>query len=147
MADTDRQGPFWDLLEGRVAPPPVAALLGWKLVAVDPERGTIRLEFAAKSDFLNPAGVIQGGILGAMLDDTMGPAAVAFLGGRHFAQTLELKTNFIRAARPGRLFGDAKVVHRGRDILFLEGALSDEAGKLIATATATARIVDFPGAG
>jgi len=30
------EGPFWDVMEGRVAPPPAAVLLGWELVAVDP---------------------------------------------------------------------------------------------------------------
>ncbi|MFJ8745247.1 hypothetical protein ACIRL2_38475 [Embleya sp. NPDC127516] len=39
------QGPFWDVVAGRVAPPPAAALLGWKLVDVDPERGTIEVAF------------------------------------------------------------------------------------------------------
>lgn len=141
MAGVDRRGLFWDMLEGRVPAPPAARLLGWKLVAIDPEQGTIRVEFAATADFLNPVGSIQGGLLAAMLDDTMGPAAAAFLGGSHLAQTLELKTSFLRPARPGRLFGDGKVVHRGRDILFLEGALSTEEGALVATATATARII------
>jgi acyl-coenzyme A thioesterase PaaI-like protein len=39
---------------------------------------------------------------------------------------------------------EAKVVHRGRDILFLEGAMKDKEAKLIATGTATARIYDWP---
>lgn len=110
-------------------------------MAIDPEQGTIRVEFAATADFLNPIGTVQGGLLAAMLDDTMGPAAAAFLGGAHMAQTLELKTSFLRPARPGRLFGDGRVVHRGRDILFLEGTLSSGEGAIIATATATARVV------
>jgi hypothetical protein len=42
-----REGPFWDVMEGRAAPPPVAALLGWELVAVDPEAGTIEVAFTA----------------------------------------------------------------------------------------------------
>ena len=31
-----REGPFWDVMEGRAAPPPAATLLGWELVAVGP---------------------------------------------------------------------------------------------------------------
>jgi acyl-coenzyme A thioesterase PaaI-like protein len=69
-----REGPFWDVMEGRAAPPPAAILLGWELVAVDPEAGTIEVAFTASEQFLNPAGVIQGGFLAAMLDDTLGPA-------------------------------------------------------------------------
>ena len=79
-----------------------------------------------------------------MLDDAMGPVATAFLGGHLMAPTLELKTNFMRPAMVGPLFVEAKVVHRGRTIVFLEGAMKDKDNKLIATATATARIYDWP---
>ena len=79
MSEAARSGPFWDMIEGRAPMPPGARLLGWMLLSVDPERGEIRVRFEAKPDFLNPAGTVQGGILSAMLDYTMGPAAVAFL--------------------------------------------------------------------
>jgi len=131
------------MLEGRAPGPPCARLLGWRLVAIDPARGTIRVEFDARAECLNPVGTVQGGLLGAMLDDTMGPAAAAALGGEAFAQTLELKTSFLRAAKPGKLDGDGRVVHRGRDIMFLEGTLSDPDGQVIATASATARVIPF----
>jgi uncharacterized protein (TIGR00369 family) len=137
----NRTGPFWDMIEGRRPAPPAAQLLGWKLLEIDPDAGTIRVEFDGKASFLNPAGTIQGGILSAMLDDTMGPAAMAFLGGAQMAQTLELKVNFMRAGKVGSIFGEGRVAHRGRDILFLEGALRDGEGKIIATATATARVL------
>ncbi len=39
-----RDGPFWDVMTGRVAPPPAAALLGWQLVEIDPDSGTIDLQ-------------------------------------------------------------------------------------------------------
>lgn len=141
---TKREGPFWDMIEGRLPAPPCARLLGWELKAIDAERGTIRVEFDARPDFLNPMGTIQGGFLCAMLDDTLGPAAAALLGGSAFSQTLELKTTFLRAARPGKLYGDGRVLHRGRDIVFLEGSLSTADGTLIAVASATARVVQVP---
>jgi uncharacterized protein (TIGR00369 family) len=140
-----REGPFWDMVEGRRPPPPVARLLGWTLDSMDEERGTIRVEFTATADFLNPIGTVQGGILAAMLDDTMGPAAVILLGGSGFPQTLELKTSFVRPAYPGKLYAEASVRHRGRDILFLEGSLFTADGELVATATATARVRPFQG--
>src|SRR2546430_12379808 len=86
-----------------------------------------------------PRRTIQGGIITAMLDDAMGPVATAFLGGYHVAPTVELKTNFMRPATVGPLFVEAKVVHRG-DMGVLEGAMKDKKDKLIATATATARL-------
>lgn len=79
-----RRGLFWDVQAGRVAPPPAALLLGWELVAIDPEEGTIEVAFQAGSQFTNPVGVIQGGFLAAMLDDTLGPALVATLPENQF---------------------------------------------------------------
>ena len=131
------------MIEGRAPAPAAARLLGWKLQTIDPDQGTVRVEFDAKPEFLNPVGTIQGGILTAMLDDTVGPAAAALLGGDAFAQTLELKASFIHGARVGPLYGEGRVVHRGREIIFVEGSLRDPEGRLVATATATLRVIPF----
>jgi len=139
----ERRGPFWDFLAGRVGAPPAARTLGWQLDQIDPEAGTIRVRFEARPEFVNPAGAVQGGFLAAMLDDTMGPCLVAMLGPDQFAPTLELKVSFLRPARPGPLVGTARVVHRGGTIAFLSGELSDDSGTLLATASATARIVEM----
>src|SRR5258708_24133049 len=136
----ERTGPFWDFLEGRAPPPPAAVLLGWELVAVDPGAGTIEVAFTATSQFLNPAGVIQGGLVAAMLDDTMGPALVATLGPGQFAPTTDLHVQFLRPARPGRFTGRGRIVRRGRAVAFLAGELLDESGQTAAVATATAQI-------
>jgi uncharacterized protein (TIGR00369 family) len=79
-----------------------------------------------------------------MLDDTLGPALVATLGNDQFAPTIELKVNFIRPAQVGKLIGEGRIVDRGGSIAFLAGELRNEAGDLIATATATARIMTRP---
>jgi uncharacterized protein (TIGR00369 family) len=138
-----REGPFWDALEGRTPMPPAAVLLGWELMAVDPEAGTIEVAFAATDQFLNPAGVIQGGFVAAMLDDTLGPALAAMLGPGQFAPTTDLHVQFLRPARPGRLTGRGRVVRRGRDVAFLAGELVDDSGQIVAVATATAQIRGF----
>jgi len=127
-------------MEGRAAMPPSAVLLGFELVSIDPDAGTIEVAFSATDQFLNPAGVIQGGFLAAMLDDTMGPALVATLGPGQFAPTSDLHVQFLRPARPGRLIGRGRVVRRGRDVAFLTGELADASGELVAVATATAQI-------
>src|SRR6516162_8288298 len=127
-------------MEGRAAPPPAAVLLGWELVSIDPEAGTIEVTFTATEQFLNPIGAIQGGFLAAMLDDTLGPALVAMLGPRQFAPTTDLHVQFLRPARPGRLTGRGRVVRRGKDIAFMAGELLDDSGQVVAAATATAQI-------
>ena len=135
-----REGPFWDVMEGRAAPPPAAVLLGFELIAIDPDAGTIEVAFTATEAFLNPIGTVQGGFLSAMLDDTLGPALVATLGPGEFAPTSDLHVQFLRPARPGQLIGRGRVVRKGRDVGFMAGELVDESGELIAVATATAQI-------
>jgi uncharacterized protein (TIGR00369 family) len=136
-----REGPFWDAMEGRAPPPPAAVTLGFKLLDIDPSRGTIRVQFEGKREFLNPMGVVQGGFVAAMLDDTLGPALVCTLPPGHFAPTIELKVNFIKPAPLGVLIGEGRLVARGGTIAFLAGELRTGGGELVATATATARIV------
>jgi uncharacterized protein (TIGR00369 family) len=140
MLAVKREGPFWDAVEGRAPLPAAAATLGWELVSVSPDEGTIEVAFTATEAFLNPAGFIQGGFLAAMLDDTLGPALVAGLEPGDFAPTTDLHVQFVRPARPGRLTGRGRVVRRGRDVGFLAGELLDADGTIVAVATATVQI-------
>ncbi len=142
--DGQRSGLFWDMLEGRVAWPPAAELMGWELMEVDPEKGTIEVAFQAGEEFTNPAGVVQGGFLAAMLDDTMGPALMAMLPDSKLAPTLDLHVQYLRPARTGRLTGRGRVVQRGHEVCFLAGELLGSDGRVVAVATATARIQRLP---
>ena len=134
---------FRDLREGRFPLGRSDKTLGWQLVDVDPDMGWIRVQFEAKPEFVNPAGIIQGGYLSAMLDCTMGPGLLVTLEAGFFVTTIELKVNFIRPAQVGKLIAEANVVHRGRSICFSQGQICDVEGNLLATATATQQIVSF----
>jgi len=140
MLAVEREGPFWDAVEGRTPLPAAAATLGWEPVSIRPEEGTIEVAFQASDAFVNPAGVIQGGFLAAMLDETLGQALVAGLSPGDFAPTTDLHVQFLRPARPGRLLGRGRVVRRGRDVGFLAGELVNEDGAVLAVATATVQI-------
>lgn len=136
-----RSGPFWDGIEGRVPMPRAAATLGLEFIDADIENGTIELAFAPTEDFTNPAGNVLGAFVAAMLYDTVGPALLATLEPDRFQSTLALNVNFLRPVRPGRVVGKGRVLHRDGDIAFLEASLLDSQGTLIATATATARVI------
>ena len=125
----------------RFPKPPCAELLGWEVVDQDPARGWIKIAFQARTEFLNPAGFVQGGLLAAMLDDTMGPAVLVMSEGRLFTSTLDLNVSFLAPAKPGRLTGEGQVIQLGKTIAFIEGRLTDETGALVARATSTARLV------
>jgi len=125
-----------------LAPPPSSKLLGWRLLEARPGDGWIRIGFDGKRDFCNPAGFIQGGILSAMLDDTMGPAVFAMTEGRLYTATITMTVNFLSPAKPGPITGEAEVKQLGRTIAFVEGRLTAEDGALLATASASARLVE-----
>ena len=143
----ERSGPFWDAVDGRAPLPPVAQLLGWQLESVDPGAGTIVVRYEARHEFTNPMGNIQGGLLAAMLDDTMGPALVATLPPGGFAPTLEMKVTYLEPAVVGPLWGHGRVVKRGGTISFVEADLVDGDGTVIARATATVRMITLPSPG
>jgi len=123
-------------------PPPSSKLLGWHLLDARPQDGWIRIGFEGRKDFCNPAGFIQGGILSAMLDDTMGPAVFVMTEGRLYTATITMTVNFLAPAKPGPLVGEATVTQLGKTVAFVEGRLMAEDGRLLATASSSARLVE-----
>jgi uncharacterized protein (TIGR00369 family) len=123
------------------ARPPCAELLGWEMVHARPAEGWVRIRFEGKPEFRNPAGFIQGGLLSAMLDDTMGPAVFVMTEGALYTVTLNMNVAYVAPAKVGPIFGEGRVVHLGKSTAFLEGELRDDMGLLIARATSTARLV------
>jgi uncharacterized protein (TIGR00369 family) len=137
----ERSGPFWDGVEGRAPIPPAAATLGFEFIDADVEAGTIEVAFAATVAFTNPAGNVLGAFQAAMLFDTVGPALLATLAPDQFQSTLQLNVSFLRPVRPGRLIGKGRVLHRDGDLALLEASLLDGDAAVVATATATARVI------
>jgi uncharacterized protein (TIGR00369 family) len=126
----------------QMTPPPSAKLLGWHLLDARPSEGWLKVGFDGKPEFCNPAGYVQGGILSAMLDDTMGPAALIMTGGQFYTTTISLTVNFLAPAKPGPLIVEAQVTQLGRTIAFMEGKLTAKDGTLLATATTSARLLE-----
>ena len=137
-----RKGDLWKVIAGEMPLPPVLGLLGWSVI--DAEVGRVRARFVGRKEFYNPGGFVQGGILAAMLDGVMGAAAVSLLGAGEQITTLEMKVSYMQSVRDVPLTGEGRVVHRGGSVLFMEGALTAEDGSLVATATATGRVVRLP---
>ncbi len=121
--------------------PPCAQLLGWRLLDHDEARGWIKVGFVATSEFLNPAGRVQGGFLAAMLDDTMGPAVVVKSAGALYPSSIDMNISYLSAAKPGPLVCEAEVIRLGKTVGFVEGRVMDEDGRLLARATSSVMLV------
>lgn len=86
----------------------------------------------------NPAGIVHGGVLCTLLDTAMAKAFFETLPKeKQHGAALELKINFLRPTVSGKLTAFGKVVNPTRRTAFVEGHILNEAGKLVAKATAT----------
>jgi len=132
---------FWEMMEGNVPMPPAEKTLGCELIEAIPDSGQITLEFMAKPEFCNVLGNIGGGFLAAMLDEVTSLAPATTYQHGEFGPTLELKVNFIRACKPGKLRGIGRTIHRTSSVAFVEGELRDANEAIVATASATLRII------
>jgi uncharacterized protein (TIGR00369 family) len=120
---------------------PASAFLGLELLDVDRENNRVKMAFDASDALCNKWGGIQGGMVAAMLDDAMAIAVGLSLEWGQISPTLEMKTSFLAAARPGRILAEGWVVRRGKSVAFSEAELHSEDGVLLATASSTASYV------
>ena len=125
-----------------VPAPPSAKLLGWHLIDAKPKEGWIKVGFDGKAEFCNPAGFVQGGLLSAMLDDTMGPAVMVMTEGKLYTTTISMTVNFLAPAKPGPITAEAKVTQLSKTITFVEGRLMAADGAVLATASVSARLIE-----
>lgn len=121
--------------------PACAKTLGYEFQSLDRDARTMRVKFTATDAMLNPAGGVQGGFLTAMLDDVMGSMLVALTNGEKGPISVDLHTQFLRPARLGSFFGEARVKHMTNTTAFTEATLSDEAGEIVASAVQTQRLM------
>jgi uncharacterized protein (TIGR00369 family) len=123
---------------------PAGVVLGQELLDVDAEGGMVRAAYNASETLTNRFGAIHGGMTAAMLDDVISLAAGLKVEWGEITPTLEMKVSYIAQAKPGtRLLAEARTIRRGATVIFLEADLKDEAGKLLATASATVTIAQM----
>ncbi len=132
-------------LEGRrpwedVAPdvPHVWRTLGYRQPVAEP--GHVVVEWDAPAEFAFPAPgghIVHGGLVATVLDTAMGGACWTLLADGESFLTAELRTEFHRAARPGLLRADGRVVQRTKRLMFCAAELHDAEGTHLASARCT----------
>jgi uncharacterized protein (TIGR00369 family) len=134
---------FFDTVFINSSPPPSAAFLGWTFVDLDVHGKTMTVDFIATEQMLNPAGTVQGGMLTAMLDDTMGPLTFILSAGRLMASSTDIHTQYFRPARIGKIRCKARVTRQGRNLNYTSAELYDEKDRVLASAIQTAMMRPF----
>jgi uncharacterized protein (TIGR00369 family) len=122
-------------VRGELPLPPVARLVGFKLIGVAEGRARVSLE--AGPQHANPMGTLHGGILCDVADAAMGIAYASTLAEDETFTTLELKINFLKPIWNAKLIAEGRVVKRGRTVGLTECDITDEQGSLVARASST----------
>jgi uncharacterized protein (TIGR00369 family) len=120
---------------GEAPPPPIGRLLGFVLKEIEPGRAVF--EMTADERHHNPMGTLHGGVYCDLADAAMGYAYAATLAEGETFTTVELKINFFRPMRRGKLTAEARVVKAGGTLGYVECDVTDQTGKLVAKAAST----------
>ena len=120
---------------GELPPPPVARLIGFTMASV--ELGRVVMEMEVGPQHANPMGTLHGGILCDLADAAMGMAYASSLDEGETFTTLELKINFLKPVRTGRLTATGRLVKGGRTVGLVECDVHDNKDRLVARASST----------
>lgn len=123
------------MLDGSIPPPPIARLIGFTLVSIEPGRAVIAFE--AGDRHANPMGTLHGGVLCDISDAAMGMAYASNLKEGESFTTLELKINFVKPVWRARLRADGQVVDGGKTVGLVMCNVFDEEDRLVAHASST----------
>ena len=119
-------------------PPHIWRTLGYR--GIEEAEGLSVIEWDATPDFCfhSPSGpIVHGGLVATVLDTAMGGACWSTLGEDEHFLTGDLRVEFMRAARPGTLRAEGRVVQRNRRVAFCSAELYDAEGTLLASARCT----------
>ncbi|HMK36418.1 MAG TPA: PaaI family thioesterase [Desulfomonilaceae bacterium] len=129
-------------LDGRLARPPIAELIGFDLI--EAEIGHAVIEFQAEARHANPMGTLHGGVLCDIADAAMGMAYASTLSPGESFTTLELKINFLRPFWKGKLRAVGDVIKQGNTVGLVECEVLDEKNRLVAKASSTCMTLKGP---
>ena len=108
-------------------------LLGLEISYPDDDECCV-VELEVEDFMFNPQGSLHGGVIATVLDISMGHLLTRSIGP---GMTLEMKTQFLRPARMGRIRAEGRFLKKGKAINYLETRLTDAAGSVLAVASST----------
>ncbi len=94
--------------------------------------GRAELHYVVQPEFTIPGNVVQGGIVAAMLDQTMAFAAKGALS------TASLNVDIMRPVTGPKLRVSGVITRKGRRIIFAEAEMRNEDDEVVARGTQTA---------
>lgn len=129
------------IVDGKLPPPPIAALLDFELVEVQDGRALFAMQPAEW--MYNPIGSVHGGIAATILDSCMGCAVHTTLEAGVGYTTADLQVRYLRAMSDttGRVLAEGRVIHRGKRTATAEGRLFVESDERLLAHASTGCVI------
>jgi acyl-coenzyme A thioesterase PaaI-like protein len=132
---------YGDKIDDFLIPPPVFELMQGDILIFDVEAGTIKTRFPVLAEYQNPYKIMQGGMLAAAVDNTIGPLSF-LVAPLNFTRRLEMKYSQPVTEDIDYINVEARLQARqGRKLTF-SAEVRDQSGKLLARGQAFHWIVD-----
>lgn len=122
-------------------PPPVFTSLQGKFLELDLDQGVLVAEFPVLEAYLNPYHTLQGGIIAAAVDNTLGPLSV-LVAPPNVTRDLTLTYSAPVTMETGKIQVTGQFLRVEGRRLFFQADVRDRAGRRLARAKAMHYIVD-----
>ena len=135
------------IADGRLAPPPIAQLMGFRIRDVEP--GRVVFEGTPDESVYNPIGVVHGGLVCTLADSVIGCAVHTTLDSGIAYTSIDIAVNYLRpvTVTSGTLVATGTVIKPGRRIATGEAQIVDGNGRLVASATGNCFVFSLEGQG
>jgi uncharacterized protein (TIGR00369 family) len=122
-------------------PPPVFTEMNGEIIDFDANVPLLKAQFPVDTRFLNPMGVVQGGVLITLLDNTIGPLSLLIAPP---SVTTQFNTSFLQPASQDMAYltVTARLTERTRRQLFFSGHIESPDGQTLALAQAVHLIMN-----
>ncbi|MCU1460464.1 MAG: phenylacetic acid degradation protein [Acidimicrobiales bacterium] len=112
------------------------SLMGYVVKEFGEGRGL--LEWTPTDELSNPVGMVHGGFVATMVDDSCGIAVQSLLAAVRAFPTVNMNVDFLRGIRIGNSFAvESLVVRVGRRVTVADSLIRDDTGQLMARGTCT----------
>jgi len=118
---------------------PFVEHVGIKVTEQSKTRAVIVLD--RRPELLNSWGAAHGGVVMTMLDSVMSAAVRGHYGVDGGVLTVDMSIGFMNAGVSDHIHAEARVLHAGHSTAFCESEARDDAGKILAKAIGTFKLL------
>jgi acyl-coenzyme A thioesterase PaaI-like protein len=122
-------------------PPPVFDAMKGEVVDFDIKTEFLKNRFPVLSEHLNPYGNMQGGIIAAAIDNTIGPLSM-LISPPNFTRYMNVKYGKAVSPDLGSIYVVARFTGKKKRQLFFEAVVEDSDGNKLASAKSTHWVID-----